>query len=291
MSGFFRRRWRWIVGFAVTFSVLGLIISWKVGSALCAPHNHPVALPKDLAVEQVSFPSDSGATIHGWLIASETNRAIVILQHGVRGSKSSLVERARFLSEAGYGVLMFDFQAHGESIGSHITFGYLESRDSQAAVTFIKNRFPGKPIGILGLSLGAAAAALAKPPLDAQAMVFEMMYPTIVDATKDRIEMRLGPLGRFFSPFLTAQLQPRIGCNLDDLRPIVSVETISVPKLFIAGTADRNTKLKESQEIYAHAAAPKSFASFDGAQHEDLLKFNPEKYKQIVLEFLNANLK
>jgi hypothetical protein len=32
------------------------------------------------------------------------------------------------------GFLLFDFQAHGESIGCHITFGYLEGRDAAAAV-------------------------------------------------------------------------------------------------------------------------------------------------------------
>jgi alpha-beta hydrolase superfamily lysophospholipase len=250
-----------------------------------------MAPPANLAVEQVSFASSSGAIIHGWLVGSETNRAVVILQHGIHGSKSDLVGRARFLTEAGYAVLMFDFQAHGESIGSHITFGYLESHDAQAAVAFAKKRLPGKPIGVIGLSLGAAAAALANPPLDVQALVLEMMYPTVVQATKDRIEMRLGPAGRLLSPLLTVQLKWRIGCTTDDLRPLASVETIATPKLFLAGAADRDTKLSESKEIYAHAAEPKTFITFDGAHHQDLLLFAPERYKTAILDFLEKYLK
>jgi pimeloyl-ACP methyl ester carboxylesterase len=200
MRAFFQRRWKVLCGFLVAGLAGGLILAWIVGGQLCAPCNRPVPLPANLGVEQVSFPSNSGAMIHGWLVTPATNRAVVILQHGIHGTKSSLVQRARFLTEAGYAVLMFDFQAHGESIGSHITFGYLESRDAQAAVAFAKNRFPGKRIGVIGLSLGAAAAALANPPLDVQALVLEMMYPTVVQATKDRIEMRLGAAGRWFSP-------------------------------------------------------------------------------------------
>lgn len=291
MRAFFQRRWKMLCGFLVAGLVGGLVLSWIVGGSLCAPCNHPVPLPDNLTVEQVSFPSNSGATIRGWLVASETNRAVVILQHGIHGSKSELIGRARFLTEAGYAVLMFDFQAHGESIGSHITFGYLESRDAQAAVAFAKNRFPGKPIGVIGLSLGAAAAALAKPSLDVQALVLEMMYPTVVEATKDRIEMRLGPAGRLFSPLLTSQLKWRIGCTADDLRPSLSVENITVPKLFLAGTADRNTKFAESKEIYAHATEPKKFVTFDGARHQDLLKFAPEQYKKAILDFLEKYLK
>jgi alpha-beta hydrolase superfamily lysophospholipase len=280
--------------FGAIFSLIlicGLIASWVIGGRLCAPWNHPVARPTDLPVESVSFSSNSGATIQGWLLGSETNRAVVILQHGVRGSRAELVGRARFLSEAGYAVLMFDFQAHGESTGSHITFGYLESRDSQAAVEFAKSRFPGKPIAVIGLSLGGAAAALAKPPLEVQALVFEMMYPTVVEATKDRIAMRLGPAGRLLSPLLTAQLKWRIGCSTDDLQPIVSVAGITVPKLFIAGTGDRHTTLAESKRIFTNAAEPKEFVSFEGAQHQDLLTFAPERYKKTILDFLETHLK
>jgi alpha-beta hydrolase superfamily lysophospholipase len=291
MSGFFQRRWKTLCRIAIVIFVLGLIASWMVGGALCAPSNHPVVLPKDFPVEQVSFKSNSGATIHGWLVASETNRAVVILQHGIHGSKAELVGRARFLTEAGYAVLMFDFQAHGESIGSHITFGYLESRDAQAAVAFARNRFPGKPVGVIGLSLGAAAAALANPPLEVQALVLEMMYPTVVEATKDRIAMRFGSAGRLLSPLLTAQLKWRIGCTTDDLRPAVAVETNATPKLFIAGTEDRDTTLQESKAMYANAAEPKAFITFEGARHQDLLAFAPEEYKKTILDFLDKHLK
>jgi alpha-beta hydrolase superfamily lysophospholipase len=286
-----QRKWKMFGAIIAFVLVCGLIASWAVGGSLCAACNHPVVAPTDLAVESVIFPSKSGATIHGWLLGTETNRAVVILQHGIHGSRAELVTRARFLTEAGYAVLMFDFQGHGESIGSRITFGYLESRDSQAAVAFAKARFPGKPVGVIGLSLGAAAASLAEPPLDVQALVLEMMYPTVVEATKDRIAMRFGPPGRLLSPLLTAQLKWRIGCTTDDLRPVVSVASITVPKLFIAGTEDRDTTLVESKEIFARAAEPKAFVTFEGARHEDLLTLAPERYKKTILDFLETHLK
>jgi uncharacterized protein len=291
MIRFLQRECKLICYFVLAGLVLGLAASWIFGSVYSAACNHPVALPQNLAVEQVAFSSKSGATIHGWLVAPETNRGVVILQHGVHADKSTLVERAQFLSQAGYAVLLFDFQAHGESIGKQITFGFLESRDSQAAVEFVKKRFPGKPIGVIGVSLGAAAEALANPPLDVQAMVFESMYPTIVEATKDCIEIRLGPLGRCLSPLLTAQIKLRSDCSTDDLRPIASVAKITAPKLFLAGTADRETKFNEAKEIFDNAAEPKMFVPFDGARHQDLLDFAAAQYKKIILEFLDANLK
>lgn len=291
MMGFFQQHWKLLGDVLVGVVFLGLIASWLVGAYLCASSNRALELPQNLAVQEVTFRSASGSTILGWLASSPGDRAVVILQHGIRADKSSLVERARFLSAAGYSVLLFDLQAHGESIGSKTTFGYLESRDARAAVDFVKARFPGRPIGIIGLSLGAAAAALAKPPLEVQALVLEMMYPNLVDATKDRIERRLGPLGRLLSPLLTCQLKWGIGCSVDDLFPARLVEKIPAPKLFLAGTEDRDTKIEESRAMYERAAEPKAFVPFEGARHEDLYAFAPEEYKKVILDFLEKYLK
>ena len=291
MKSCLQRLWKWVCVLLILAVVLVLAVSWKIGGDLSAPANRPVTIPKDLAVEPVSFASASGTTIQGWLVAPPTNRAVVILQHGVGADRSVVVERARFLSQAGYAVLLFDFQAHGESIGREITFGYLESRDSQAAVAFVKKRFPRKPIGVVGISMGAAAAVLAEPPLDVQALDLESMYPTIVEATKDRIEIRLGRLARCLSPLLTCQIKLRAGCSPDDLRPLGRVGKITSPKLFLAGTDDRDTKFSETEEIFDAAAAPKTLVPFTGARHQDLYRFAPEQYKQLILDFLGKNLK
>ncbi len=86
----------------------------------------------------------------------------IILMHGVRANRLSMLDRARFLSHAGYAVLLVDFQAHGESTGEHITFGYLESRDAQAAVRFLRANAPDEKIGVIGVSMGGAPLCLPR---------------------------------------------------------------------------------------------------------------------------------
>ncbi len=289
---FWQRSRKRILQCALALFLLGLLIVWIIGGALCVPHNRPVTAPADFSVEAIIFPSTSGTTIHGWIAqpAGVTNRGVIILQHGVRTDRSTMLGRARLLTRAGYAVLLFDFQAHGESPGRVITFGWLESRDSQAAVRYVKTRFPGQPVGLVGVSMGAAAAALANPPLDVQAMVLEMMYPDLVTATKDRIQMRLGAPARLLSPLLTGQVKLRTGCTPDDLRPIDHVGSLTMPKLFLAGTADRETHFAEAQAIFARAAEPKQFAAFTGARHQDLYKFAPDQYQKLVLDFFNTHL-
>lgn len=290
MIKFLQRRWKWLAAMMAFFLAFVVAGSWLAGGVLCAPSHRLIPVPTDLAVEPVSFSSASGATLRGWLVAGVTNRGVVILQHGVRANRLEMLGRARLFSRAGYTVLLYDFQAHGESTGGKITFGFLESRDAQAAVAFVKQKFHGRPIAVVGVSLGAAAAALAQPPLDVQALVLEMMYPTIVEATKDRFEMHLGPLARCLSPLLTAQLKLRTGTDVEDLRPIARVAQITAPKLFLAGTRDEHTKFSEAEAIFKQAAEPKTLAPFQGAHHQDLNRFAPDQYQKLVLKFLEEHL-
>lgn len=291
MTTFFKRLWKPLAILAIVFLLLIGYTAWQFGGSFCMSANRTVALPSDLAVEPVTFPSESGSTVHGWLVTPPTNHGVVILQHGLRGNRRDMLGRAQFLSRAGYAVLLYDFQGHGESLGKIITLGYLESRDSTAAVAFVKKQFPGKPVAVIGVSLGAAAAVLPQHPLDVQAMVLEIMYPTVIEATKDRMEIRLGPWGRYISPLLTCQVPLRLGCSTSDLCPIDHVGKITVPKLFLAGTEDQDTKFAESQAIFKQAAEPKTFVAFQGARHQDLHAIARDRYEQLVLKFLGDNLK
>jgi uncharacterized protein len=283
---------RIVFGCALILLLIGLAGSWFAGSALIAPANEAIGnLPSDLVGRSVQFPSESGVVIHGWFIAGEKGAGAVVLMHGVRANRLSMLERARFLSRAGYCVLLFDFQAHGESAGKRITFGYLESSDARAAVGFLRANAPGERVGVIGVSMGGAAALLASPSLEADAMVLEMVYPTIDQAVSDRLSVRFGKWSRVFTPLLTWQLGPRLGISANALRPIDRVGSIHIPKLFIAGSADQYTTLEESRQMFALAVEPKAMWVVSGATHEDLCRFAGKEYEQRILEFFGQNLK
>ena len=286
------RRWKFFSALLVAGFILGVIFVWNIGSVLVSPANQPIGNPPaNLKIETVEFPSASGALIHGWFVAGDPGRGAVILLHGVHANRRVMLGRADFLSRAGYAVLLFDFQGHGESLGTNITFGYLESRDATAAVEFIRQKIPGEKIGVIGVSLGAASALLAEPPLPVNALVLESSFPTIYQATEDRMRERFGFLGRLATPLLTCQLRPRLGLGLDDLRPIEHAGKISTPKFFIAGTTDKLTTIEESKALFAVAAEPKQCWWLDGAAHVDMHAFARAEYERRVGEFLAQHLK
>jgi uncharacterized protein len=272
--------------------VIVLAVVLVAGSTLSAGAPKQIGdVPPDLQGRIVEFQSDSGAKLRGWLLQGRKGAGAVVLMHGIRASRLDMLSRARFLSAAGYSILLFDFQAHGESAGKHITAGYLESRDARAAVDFARANFPGERIGVIGISMGGAAALLASPPLDVQALVLEMVYPTLEQAIDNRLEMRLGGWAGALSPLITVQLKLRLGVSADDLRPINHVGRVACPKLFIAGAEDRHTTLAESKSLFETAGAPKEFWAVEGAAHVDLHALKKQEYEQRVLSFFQHRLR
>ena len=126
-----------------------------------APTPSQVEIPAGLPfkVEEVQFLSEDGVQIAGWFIPSRNNVTIILL-HGYGGNRSSMLWHAQQLVGAGYGVLMYDERASGESGGTHRSYGWEDPRDVDGALKFLKNKYgvDGNQVGIAGCSMGAQIA-------------------------------------------------------------------------------------------------------------------------------------
>ncbi|MBO0752815.1 MAG: alpha/beta hydrolase [Bradyrhizobiaceae bacterium] len=215
--------------------------------------------------------------------------------HGIRSNRLSMVRRARLLSAAGFSVLLFDFQAHGESTGARITFGHLEAEDAVSAVAFARARLPNERIGAIGTSLGGAAALLGPRPLPVDALVLESVYSDIAPAITNRLHAALGPsVGLIVAPALEhlfeLLLGPLLGVSVNDLRPIDHVGEVDAPILIASGTRDDRTTIAETTAMFDRAKDPKLLWRVVGARHVDLEAFAPDEYRNHVLPFLVDNL-
>jgi fermentation-respiration switch protein FrsA (DUF1100 family) len=253
-----------------------------------------LAPPPELEVRRVSFASGSGATIRAWFVPGVPGEGAVLLLHGVGSNRSSMVARARFLHQAGYAVLLPDFQAHGESDGRHITFGSLESLDARAALAFLRACTADEPVAAIGVSMGGAAALLGPGQLEVDALVLESVYPTIRQALEDRLAVWMGPAGRLnrlVAPVIIRGVSAEIGVSEDSLRPIDRIATTETPVFVLSGTRDSYTPIAEARALFERAAGPKEFWAVEGARHEDLHAFATREYEERIGSFLAKRLR
>lgn len=286
------RGWRWLrwtlLG-AIAALLVGAGLCWKLGSLLVAPMNHLVTLPADFQAASIAIPGHGHRIAGSWRDLGG-NSPVVLLLHGVRADRASMVPHARLLVAAGFSVLMIDQQAHGETPGDRITLGWRESADARAARDWIRANAPGRRVGVIGTSLGGASVLLGSQPAGFDAVVLESVYPRVTRAVDNRLRMRLGTPGAWLSPLLLLQLKPRLGVTADQLEPVRHIGALGAPVLVVGGARDSHTTEDETRELYSAARAPKELWIVENAVHQDLARFDAAAYQAHVIDFLRRHL-
>ena len=185
-----KRRIAWAL---LILFVAGLGASWLAGSIMSRPQASAVPPPAPPG-RIVHLVASDGVPIAGsWWPGARPDAPAVLLLHGIDSSRASFARHAAWLNGLGYGVLAIDFRGHGESGAAPRTFGLHEARDAAAALAFLRAGMPNRPVGLIGASLGGAAALLGDDgPLPVQAMVLQAVYPDLRDAVFNRIAQRTG---------------------------------------------------------------------------------------------------
>ena len=264
-----------------------------VGDALTRPVPRDAGVPPPgLDAQPVRFETAGGAAVAGWYSPGRSAAGVVLLLHGVRGSRHAMMGRALFLHRLGIATLAIDLPGHGESPAPRITFGANESHAVTAALAWLARRCPGERIGAIGVSLGAASLVLARPDPALAAVVLESMYPTIEEAVADRLALHAGAPAASLAPALLWQMSWRLGVEPAQLHPIDALPALRSPMLIAAGSDDRHTTLAETRRLYAAARSDeKSLWIVRGAAHVDLHAFAPGDYEQRVGGLLQQRLR
>jgi uncharacterized protein len=267
--------------------VLAIAISWIATGNLSDPAPHVIGRPPlDLEASNITFASGSGTLIHGWLSHGTPGAGVVLLLHPARADRREMLSRAEFLRRQGFSVLLFDFQAHGDSRGQQVTFGARESRDVVAAIEYLHHQLPGERVGVIGVSMGAAAFVLADGRPRVAAMVLESLYPALGEAVTNELRPYLGPLASAVAALVLPQLRSRVGIEPARFRPADRMSRIDAPVFIVSGSADKYTPLDEERALFEAAPSPKQLWAVEGAGHVDLYAFAPAEYERRVGEFL-----
>ncbi|MEO5928334.1 MAG: alpha/beta fold hydrolase [Candidatus Kapaibacterium sp.] len=244
----------------------------------------------------VSFRTTDSLTLRGWYATPAEGRPTVILLHGYTGNRTHMVPRAEWLLGLGYGVLLYDARACGESDGDMISMGYYERHDLTAAIDFLRRRGV-RDIGCLGVSQGGATIALAAPELDSiRFAILESTYDTMGDAIDHRFRHYIGLPASMAGALMIPIAERRLGARVADISPLQSILKLRCPVLLMGGEEDPLAHLSEMVELFRAANSRKGTSTYmitiPGAGHEDLMAFNPPPdyrgrlYRDVVARFL-----
>jgi putative redox protein len=226
-------------------------------------------------IERITFTGSRGDELAARLdLPAGPPKAFAMFAHCFTCSKDihAASTIASTLTEAGFGVLRFDFTGLGSSAGEFANTNFTSNAaDIVAAADWLRERHRAPQL-LIGHSLGGAAVlavGASIPEVSAVATVgapsstdhvtgvFLQSLPEIESAGVAEVELA----GRSFA--ITEQF-------VDDLREHVILDRVAELRsalLVLHSPVDNTVSVDHAAEIFQAARHPKSFVSLDGADH------------------------
>jgi len=290
-----RKGWRyWTrLGFAaVSSAILAAVgsvigISYQHALGYLHPERH-IASGELLRANEIQFQdieliTEDQVKLSAWYTPPQ-NGAVILVAHGY-GDKRPEDFYTLFASH-GYGVIAWDFRAHGKSGGEFSSLGYYETLDAKAALNFVLAQPDVKHIGAWGGSMGAVTMirATAQYP-QIEALIADSPFATL----KDEIDIRVPfPMMRSLIRFF---VERETGINPDWVRPVDDIALISPrPVFLIQGLADGMVPLDSGQRLFDAAGKPRELWEENGVPHLNMYAYYKTKYTERAIQFFDEYL-
>lgn len=186
-----------------------------------------------------------------------------------------------WLTLEGWDVFAFDYRGYGASGGRKSLSGAVE--DGEAALAYARGRAKGRPIVVLGQSLGGALA-LASLERDGgegvKGLILDSTFASYRGIARDKLsQLWLTWLFQYPLSFLVS----------DALAPErLAKRRKPVPLLVLHGTGDPIVPISQGRRLYEAAVGPKEFVEVPGSGHTEAFGARRAAFKPAIIRFLDA---
>lgn len=237
-----------------------------------------------LAFRELTLTAADGTRLHAWWLPAEPGvelKGTVLHLHGNGGNLAWHLGGSYWLPEQGYQVLMIDYRGYGLSEGTPSLPAVYQ--DIGAALDWLEQApgVQGKPLVLLGQSLGGAMGIhyLAAHPEQRRRFTALVL---------DGVPASYREVGRFAlgTSWLTWPLQVPLSWLVPDGDSAIrSVERLDTPpKLFFHSIDDALVPLASGIRLYQHAPPPRVLQLTRGGHVQT---FADPTWRQVMLRFLD----
>lgn len=249
---------------------------------------HPVKFPptgnflheNNIEYQDIELSTEDGLSLSAWYTPPK-NGAVILIAHGYNDNRPESLY-AMFVKHD-YGVLAWDFRAHGDSEGDFSSLGYYEQFDVKAALDFALAQEGVEAIGAWGGSMGASTVLLtASERTEIKAVVADSAYPSLNDVLKLNMPIEfLNPLVKFLS-------ESQMDGKIEDVNVEKVIGKISPRAVFIIdGWQGSAILMNSSYRLYDSANEPKQIWVEDGVPHLGTYTRHPNRYENRVINFFD----
>lgn len=256
--------------------------------------NEPNFVDNQLRGKFVNFKSFDKAELSGYLTYSniDITKGTIILLHGIRSNKESFIKLSSKLAKLGFNSLALDSRAHGNSKGTHCTFGVKEKKDISELINFLeKKENITINIGIWGRSLGGAIGLQAiGNDKRIKFGVIESTFSDFETITNDYFSYHAGFSIKPLTSYLVYRAGKIAGFDPKDASPNKYCKKIEQPILIVHGNKDKRINIKYAESNFIKIPSKrKQFIEIESANHLNVWEIGGDEYFEGVIRFIEQN--
>lgn len=249
---------------------------------------------------RITLQTEDGLSIAAWEVMPESPKATVILLSGIQNpSVTGFFGYAKMLRDNGYGALLIEMRAHGESEGDTIAFGMNEYLDVKAGVAYLDGKYDELPVVVWGTSMGGTTAinAIGRIP-ELDGLISCSAFSTLPDMFCDMMSL-MGLPSAYIAvqkPFVWLNCLFTYGSDMIQIHPLNEIQKLDGrPALLMHSTEDSQVPYVNFERIMAKAGDDVQTFVREGDYHfiiEQESFENPTQdaeFSGTVLRFLNEH--
>ena len=245
-----------------------------------------------ITTEEVSFPSDRGQILHGYLYESKDagGKGLVVFSHGIGAGHSSYTTEIVSLARHGYTVLGYDGTGCVESEGNCIRGMDQGPLDLKAALCFVaaQSRFSGQKCILVGHSWGAFSVMNSLEEENVSGAVAMNGFVSPAGIMAESVTVRAGIPWWLLKPFFFLYEKLSFGRNANR-NSLSSLEKTEKPVLLLMGEKDKTVPYKyNGRKLRVLAGTKKNITTliYSDKEHNVYLTRDAEMYMNTTFENL-----
>jgi len=239
-----------------------------------------------LPYEDLKIGTDDGINLHAWHIPAYCSgklpcpsAANILYLHGNAENISSHTFSVIWLILHGYDLIALDYRGFGKSEGSVSLSG--AETDIQAAMDYLIEKYPDKPLFVFGQSIGASLTISAVGKYKNQNKLAGVIIDSAFSKTRRIAREKVSQL------WLLWPFQYPLSLLVPENDAEGNAAKITVPKLFLTTEDDIIVPPHHTRDLYAEAIPPKELEIVESGGH--IRALNNENAKNTLLHFLEKN--
>lgn len=235
------------------------------------------ALPGARVVEEVWLEGEgeSGSRVHGLYAGARDPWADLLFFHGNAGNLYHRLDNVEMLVEAGFNVLIIDYQGYGKSGGKPSERSMYA--DGEAAYRYLleeRGVIPERLV-VFGRSLGAAVAIELASRNPCGALIAESAFTSTL------------AMGKLHYSWLPGALLSGMTQRFDSLSKVGRLRS---PVLFVHGGADAIVPVEHGRQLFDASPEPKRWYEIGNAGHNDTVRVGGHEYLQRLVRFAKEHV-